>query len=157
MRIGDLSPQKGSRPAKKRKGRGIAAGQGASSGFGMRGQKSRSGRPTRPGFEGGQTPLYRRLPKLKYFHVVNPKEFTIINVDRLNDLPPGTAVSMESLMKLGIVTQNDGPLKILGRGEITVPLQVTAAAFSSGAKAKIEQAGGTCTLIGADHSESEVG
>lgn len=147
MRIGDLSPQKGSRRDKKRKGRGISAGQGASGGFGMRGQKSRSGRPTRPGFEGGQTPLYRRLPKLKYFHVVNPKEFTIVNVDRLNELPPDSIVSLESLMSAGIVTQNDGPLKILGRGEINVPLQVKAAAFSAGARAKIEGAGGSCTLI----------
>jgi large subunit ribosomal protein L15 len=153
MRIGDLSPQKGSRRAKKRKGRGISAGQGASCGFGMRGQKSRSGRPTRPGFEGGQTPLYRRLPKLKYFHVVNPKVFTIVNVDRLNELPPNTPVSLASLMECGIVTQNDGPLKILGRGEISVPLQVTAAAFSAGARTKIEEAGGTCLLTNADASE----
>jgi large subunit ribosomal protein L15 len=152
MRIGELAPQPGSRRAKKRKGRGIAAGQGASCGFGMRGQKSRSGRPTRPGFEGGQTPLYRRLPKLKYFHVVNPKAYTIVNIDRLNSLPPHTAVSLESLLERGIVTQNDGPLKVLGRGEITVPLQVTAAAFSAGARAKIEGAGGTCILTEADAS-----
>lgn len=151
MRIGELKPQKGSRRPKKRKGRGIAAGQGASCGFGMRGQNSRSGRPTRPGFEGGQNPLYRRLPKLKYFTVINRKAYTIVNVDCLNQLPPDTEVTLESLMARGIVTQNDGPLKVLGRGEITVPLKVTAAAFSASARAKIEGAGGTCTLL------SEVG
>ena len=75
-----LQPQKGARRRKLRKGRGIAAGQGASCGFGMRGQNSRSGRPTRPGFEGGQMPLYRRVPKLKHFTLVNPKEFTVLNV-----------------------------------------------------------------------------
>ena len=80
-----LQSNKGSRRKKMRKGRGIAAGQGASCGFGMRGQKSRSGRPTRPGFEGGQMPLYRRVPKLKHFPLVNQKFFTIINVSSLNE------------------------------------------------------------------------
>ena len=80
-----LKPNPGARRRKLRKGRGIAAGQGASCGFGMRGQKSRSGRPTRPGFEGGQMPLYRRIPKLKHFELVNQKEFTIINVAKLSD------------------------------------------------------------------------
>ena len=82
--LNSLKSNSGSRKKKLRKGRGIAAGQGASCGFGMRGQKSRSGRPTRPGFEGGQMPLYRRVPKLKHFEIINQKNFSIINLDKLN-------------------------------------------------------------------------
>jgi large subunit ribosomal protein L15 len=144
MKIEDLRPQAGAKHRKRRIGRGISAGQGASGGFGMRGQKSRSGRPTRPGFEGGQIPLYRRLPKLKHFTIVNPKHFTVINVENLAQLPKGTNVTMESLMAAGIVTQDDGPLRILGRGELNVALTVHAHSFSTGAKSKIETAGGTC-------------
>ena len=83
--LNTLKSNSGSRKKKLRKGRGIAAGQGASCGFGMRGQKSRSGRPTRPGFEGGQMPLYRRVPKLKHFEIINQKNFSIINLEKLND------------------------------------------------------------------------
>jgi large subunit ribosomal protein L15 len=147
MRIEDLKPQEGSKRRKRRAGRGIAAGQGASCGFGMRGQNSRSGRPTRAGFEGGQNPLYRRTPKLKHFPIVNPKNFTLINVENLASLPSGTQVTLESLLDNGILTQNDGNLKVLGRGELNVGLTVYAHAFSSGAKEKIEAAGGTCVLI----------
>ncbi|MEC9452734.1 MAG: 50S ribosomal protein L15, partial [Cyanobacteriota bacterium] len=86
LRLDSLKANVGARRRKMRKGRGIAAGQGASCGFGMRGQKSRSGRPTRPGFEGGQMPLYRRVPKLKHFTTVNSKEFTVVNVAALNEL-----------------------------------------------------------------------
>ncbi|MEO1070402.1 MAG: 50S ribosomal protein L15, partial [Cyanobacteria bacterium J06638_6] len=132
---------------RRRVGRGISAGQGASCGFGMRGQKSRSGSGTRPGFEGGQMPLYRRVPKLKHFPQVNQKEYTIVNVKGLADLPPGTEVSLESLLEAGILTTNDGPLKVLGDGEISVALTVKAAAFTRSAKQKIEQAGGTWELV----------
>ena len=118
MRIADAQPQEGSTKRGRRVGRGIAAGQGASCGFGMRGQKSRSGRPTRPGFEGGQTPLYRRLPKLKGFPLVNHKEFTIINLDDIEGLEANSEVTMASLLEAGILTQNDGPLKVLGGGEL---------------------------------------
>jgi large subunit ribosomal protein L15 len=143
MRINDVTPQPGSTHRKRRVGRGIAAGQGASCGFGMRGQKSRSGRPTRPGFEGGQTPLYRRLPKLKGFPLVNRISYTIINVEDLAGLAANAEVTLESLMEEGIVTQNDGPLKVLGAGELSVALTVKAAKFSATAKAKIEAAQGT--------------
>lgn len=142
MRLEDATPKAGSRKRKRRIGRGISAGQGASGGFGMRGQKSRSGRPTRPGFEGGQIPLYRRLPKLKGFPLVNRKTYTIVNVGKLADLPANSEVSLSSLMEAGIVTQDDGPLKVLGDGELTVPLTVTAAAFTASARTKIEAAGG---------------
>ncbi len=147
MRIDDVTPQPGSTKRKRRVGRGIAAGQGASCGFGMRGQKSRSGRPTRPGFEGGQTPLYRRLPKLKGFPLINPKQFTIINVEDLAGLAAGTEVTLESLIAVGILTQDDGPLKVLGTGDLQVALTVKAAQFSGSAKAKIEAAGGSCEVL----------
>lgn len=148
MRLEDAVPKEGSKKRRRRVGRGIAAGQGASCGFGMRGQKSRSGRPTRPGFEGGQMPLYRRLPKLKHFPLVNRASYTIINVGDLADVPANSEVNLSSLMDLGIVTTDDGPLKILGDGEISVPLKVTAAAFTGSARAKIEAAKGSCEVIG---------
>ena len=116
-----LKSNPGSRRRKLRKGRGIAAGQGASCGFGMRGQKSRSGSPTRPGFEGGQMPLYRRIPKLKHFELVNHKEFTIINVAKLADLKAGSTVNLDSLVKDGIVTSPKHPLKVLGNGDGQLP------------------------------------
>ncbi len=145
--LDSLKSNTGSRRKKLRKGRGIAAGQGASCGFGMRGQKSRSGRPTRPGFEGGQMPLYRRVPKLKHFPLVNPKFFTIINVSSLNDLKEGTAVTLDSLVKAGIVTSPKYPLKVLGNGNLKVKLTVQAASFTASAKSKIEALGGTCEVF----------
>lgn len=144
MKLEDLRPQVGAKHRKRRVGRGISAGQGASCGFGMRGQKSRSGRPTRPGFEGGQLPLYKRVPKLKHFPIINRQNYTIINVDRLSSLPAGSEVTLALLLAKGIVTQNDGPLRILGRGELNAALTVRAHSFSTGAKSKIEAAGGTC-------------
>jgi large subunit ribosomal protein L15 len=148
FQLDSLKPQAGSRRRKTRKGRGIAAGQGASCGFGMRGQKSRSGRPTRPGFEGGQMPLYRRVPKLKHFPLVNPSEFTLLNVGKLSGLKPGSTVDLDLLIKEGILTGDKHPLKVLGHGELSVKLTVQAAAFSAGARAKIEAAGGTCEIVG---------
>jgi large subunit ribosomal protein L15 len=147
MRVHQLSPKPGSKHRKRRVGRGISAGQGASCGFGMRGQKSRSGTGTKPGFEGGQMPLYRRIPKLKHFPLINHKEYTVINVKKLASLEANTEVTLESLMDLGIVTANDGPLKILGDGELSVALTVKAAAFTGSAKQKIEAAGGSWEVI----------
>lgn len=147
MRLQDALPKDGSKKRRRRIGRGISAGQGASGGFGMRGQKSRSGRSTRPGFEGGQLPLYRRIPKLKHFTVINRKYFTVVNVAALNALEPNADVTLQSLMDAGIVTTNDGPLKILGDGELTIPLTVHAAAFTKSAKSKIEAAGGAARLL----------
>jgi large subunit ribosomal protein L15 len=143
MKLHELAPNKGATKRRRRVGRGISAGQGASCGFGMRGQKSRSGTGTKAGFEGGQMPLYRRVPKLKHFPIVNQKQYTIVNVGQLSELAPNTEVTLESLMDARIVTTNDGPLKILGDGELTVALTVKAAAFSASAKEKITQAGGT--------------
>ena len=146
IKLESLQSNKGSRRKKMRKGRGIAAGQGASCGFGMRGQKSRSGRPTRPGFEGGQMPLYRRVPKLKHFQIVNQKNFTVLNVSRLNALKDGTLVNLDLLVKEGILTKPKNPLKILGNGKLEVKLKVQAAAFTTSAKNKIEEIGGTCEI-----------
>ena len=141
-----LQSNQGSRRKKMRKGRGIDAGQGASCGFGMRGQKSRSGRPTRPGFEGGQMPLYRRVPKLKHFPIVNQKNFTVLNVSSLNEFKEGTVVNLDSLVKEGILTKPKNPLKILGNGKLEVKLTVQAAAFTTSAKKKIEEIGGKCEI-----------
>ena len=146
IKLESLQANKGSRRKKLRKGRGIAAGQGASCGFGMRGQKSRSGRPTRPGFEGGQMPLYRRVPKLKHFPIVNQKNFTVLNVSSLNSLKEGTVVNLDLLVKEGILTKPKNPLKILGNGKLEVKLTVQAAAFTTSAKKKIEEVGGKCEL-----------
>jgi len=146
IKLDSLQSNKGSRRKKLRKGRGIAAGQGASCGFGMRGQKSRSGRPTRPGFEGGQMPLYRRVPKLKHFPIVNQKTFTVLNVSNLNSLKEGTVVNLDLLVKEGILTKPKDPLKILGNGKLEVKLTIQAAAFTVSAKKKIEDLGGTCEV-----------
>ena len=146
IKLESLQSNKGSRRKKMRKGRGIAAGQGASCGFGMRGQKSRSGRPTRPGFEGGQMPLYRRVPKLKHFPIVNQKNFTVLNVSSLNALKEGTVVTLDLLVKEGILTKPKNPLKILGNGKLEVKLTVQAAAFTTSAKNKIEEIGGKCEI-----------
>ena len=142
-----MGPQIGSKKRPRRVGRGIAAGQGASAGLGMRGQNSRSGGGTRPGFEGGQQPLYRRLPKLKGFPLINRKEYTTINVDKLGALTADSEVTLASLKENGILTAARGALKILGNGELSVPLRVKAAAFTGTARSKIEAAGGSCEVI----------
>jgi large subunit ribosomal protein L15 len=157
MRLHQLAPKPTSKKRRRRIGRGISAGQGASGGFGMRGQKSRSGTGTKPGFEGGQMPLYRRVPKLKHFTLINRKEYTIINVEKLANLEPNSEVSIESLMAVGIVTTNDGPLKILGNGELGVALNVKAGAWSKSAQAKIEAAGGTITHLQPQHDQDNNG
>lgn len=149
MRLEDIRPQAGSTRRRRRLGRGVSAGQGASCGKGMRGQKARKGGGTRPGFEGGQTPLYRRLPKLKHFPRYTQRlEYTLVNLRALADLPAGSEVSLQSLMERGIVTTNDGPLKILGDGEVSVPLTIRAAAITASAKAKVEAAGGRVEILG---------
>ena len=145
--LNTLKSNTGSRKKKLRKGRGIAAGQGASCGFGMRGQKSRSGRPTRPGFEGGQMPLYRRVPKLKHFEIINQKNFSVVNLSRLSVFKDSEIVNIDSLVKKKVLFKPKFPLKILGNGEIKVKLKVQAHAFTKMAKEKIEAAGGSCETI----------
>ena len=147
INLQSLKANPGARRRKLRKGRGIAAGQGASCGFGMRGQKSRSGSPTRPGFEGGQMPLYRRIPKLKHFELVNTKEYSIINVAKLAECEAASTVNLDSLVKEGLVTSPKHPLKVLGNGDLKTKLTVQAAAFTASARSKIEAAGGSCQVI----------
>ncbi|MFO8039668.1 MAG: 50S ribosomal protein L15 [Sodalinema sp.] len=154
MRLQDVQPQPGSKKRRRRLGRGIAAGQGASCGKGMRGQKSRSGGGTRPGFEGGQMPLYRRVPKLKHFTVINPKQYTVVNVGQLASLEANSDVTLASVLDANIVNSAQGPLKILGDGELTVALTVTAAAFTQSARQKIEAAGGRCELMTGNTSDN---
>ena len=146
--LNSLKPNTGSRKKKLRKGRGIAAGQGASCGFGMRGQKSRSGRPTRPGFEGGQMPLYRRVPKLKHFEIINQKKFSVINLEKLNKFNDDEVVNLDSLVKKGLLFKPKFPLKILGNGNIKVKLKVEAHSFTKSAKEKIEAAGVLARIAG---------
>ena len=145
--LNTLKSNTGSRKKKLRKGRGIAAGQGASCGFGMRGQKSRSGRPTRPGFEGGQMPLYRRVPKLKHFEIINQKNFSIVNLSKLSEFKESEVVNIDSLVKKKVLFKPKFPLKILGNGEVKAKLKVQAHAFTKVAKEKIEAAGGSCEII----------
>ena len=145
--LNTLKPNNGSRKKKLRKGRGIAAGQGASCGFGMRGQKSRSGRPTRPGFEGGQMPLYRRVPKLKHFEIINQKNYSVVNLSKLSEFKDNEIVNLDSLVKKGILFKPKFPLKILGNGEVNKKLKVQAHAFTKVAKQKIEDAGGSCEIV----------
>ena len=145
--LNTLKSNTGSRKKKLRKGRGIAAGQGASCGFGMRGQKSRSGRPTRPGFEGGQMPLYRRVPKLKHFEIINQKNFSIINLSKLSEFKDNEVVNLDSLVKKKVLFKPKFPLKILGSGGVNSKLKVQAHAFTKVAKEKIEAAGGSCEII----------
>ena len=147
MKLHELKPKKGSRKPARRLGRGISAGQGASCGKGMRGQKARSGPNPFRGFEGGQMPLYRRVPKLKHFTRVNPRRYTTINVGKLAGLEANTEVTLAALVEAGLINDAEGPLKILGDGELNIPLQVKADAFTKSARQKIESAGGSCEVL----------
>ncbi|HEX68293.1 MAG TPA: 50S ribosomal protein L15 [bacterium] len=145
MKLHQLHPPPGSKKKKKRVGRGTSSGWGKTAGRGSEGAKQRSGRPHYPGFEGGQMPLYRRLPK-RGFHNPRRIEYQEINVERLNVFPPQTEITPEVLEEKGWV-KKDSPVKILGKGEIKVPLVVKAHAFSSSARKKIEEAGGKVEII----------
>jgi large subunit ribosomal protein L15 len=141
MKLHDLSPARGSKSKKKRVGRGPGSGLGKTAGRGEKGQKSRSGYSRRPGFEGGQMPLVRRVPKRGFTNIFRV-EYAVVNVGDLAELPAGE-VTPESLAAAGLVRRGK-PLKILGGGELGRALQVRAHAFSGSARAKIEAAGGAC-------------
>ncbi len=146
MELSNLRPAEGSKhSANFRRGRGHGSGNGKTAGKGHKGQKARSG-ATRPGFEGGQMPLYRRLPK-RGFKNRNSKEIVAINVSALERFENEAVVTVESLMEIGIVKNPRDGVKIIGDGELTKKLTVKVGAFSEGAKAKIEAAGGTCEVI----------
>ena len=147
MDLSTLQNAPGARKVRKRVGRGHSAGQGKTCGRGHKGQKSRSGYSARRGFEGGQMPLYRRLPK-RGFHHTERFPVVIINVDVLEQMfDAGTVVTPEMLYESGLLEAAKGGVKVLGRGELKTKLTVKVHAVSPGAKAKIEAAGGTVELI----------
>ena len=137
-----LSPAPGSRKERKRVGRGDGSGHGTYSGRGCKGQKSRSGYKMNRGFEGGQLPLIKRLPRKRGFVNIFRTEYSIINISQLNKFEAGSEVTPERLVAAGVVKSLRHPIKILAEGDITYPLVVKANKFSAAAKAKIEAAGG---------------
>ena len=146
MRIDTLSPAPGSTTSPKRLGRGIGSGLGKTSGKCHKGQWARSGGGVRPGFEGGQTPLARRLPK-RGFNNKFAVKYDIVNLDALNVFEEGTVVTPELLAELRIVTNKNNGVKVLGNGQLTKKLTVKADKFSASAKAAIEAAGGVAEVI----------
>ena len=147
MKLHELSPAEGSAKAAWRKGRGTGSGNGKTAGKGHKGQNARSGGGVRPGFEGGQNPLYRRLPK-RGFHNKFSTQYAIINVATLNDkFEDGAVVDINTLLAEGIIRKEYSGLKVLGDGEISKKITVKAAVFSASAKEKIEAVGGKAEVI----------
>ena len=146
MYINELSPVAGSTHVDKRKGRGHATGNGKTAGRGHKGQKARSGGGTRIGFEGGQMPLARRIPK-RGFNNIFAKPLEAINVSALNKFEDGAVVDAQAMLDAGILSKCVYGVKVLGNGEITKKLTVKASAFSESAKEKIEAAGGKAEVI----------
>lgn len=141
MKLNELKPQEGARRVRRRVGRGLGSGMGKTSTRGMKGQKSRSGGGVRPGFEGGQMPLYRRLPKRGFKNVL-AKQYAEVNVAQLNVFENGDTVKPESLIEAGILKNVLDGVRILGDGELTKSLTVVAQGFTKTAQEKIEAAGG---------------
>ena len=147
MKLHDLKPAPGSKSKRKRVGRGMGSGNGYTSGRGANGQNSRSGGLVRPTFEGGQTPLFRRLPK-RGFNNINKKEYSIVNVYQLNRFDEGKEITPEVLKESGIIDKvAKSGVKILGTGLLEKPLTIKAHAFSRSAKEIIEEAGGKAEVI----------
>jgi large subunit ribosomal protein L15 len=146
MKLHELKPAEGSRQERKRLGRGIGSGQGKTAGKGHKGQNARSGGGVRLGFEGGQTPLFRRLPK-RGFTNINRKEFAVVNLDALNRFEDGTEVTPELLIEAGIVKSEKAGIKVLAKGNVEKKLTVKAHKFSSAAKEAIEAAGGQTEVL----------
>lgn len=147
MRLNDLHPAPGSTHPKKRIGRGLGSGQGKTAGKGSKGQKARAGRNPRLGFEGGQTPLHRRLPQRRGFRNITRKEYAVVNLDDLNAFEAGTEITPDLLMTSGAVKRLKDGIKILGDGEITKALTVRAHKFSKSAQEKLTAAGGTVEVL----------
>ena len=146
MKLYELSPAEGSTKENFRKGRGAGSGNGKTAGKGHKGQNARSGGGVRPGFEGGQIPLYRRLPK-RGFNNVFAKHYAIVNVSDLEVFENGAVINAEALLEKRIIRKALDGVKILGRGELTKKVTVQAAIFSAGAKEKIESVGGKCEVV----------
>jgi large subunit ribosomal protein L15 len=146
MKLHELKPAEGSRHERKRLGRGIGSGQGKTAGKGHKGQNARSGGGVRLGFEGGQTPLFRRLPKRGFTNFTR-KENAVVNLDALNRFEEGIEVTPELLIETGVVSNEKAGIKILAKGTLEKKLTVKAHKFSSAAKEAIEAAGGTTEVI----------
>ena len=146
MKLHELSPAAGSNTPAWRKGRGAGSGNGKTAGKGHKGQNARSGGGVRPGFEGGQIPLYRKLPKRGFYNKFSTK-YAIVNVEALNAFDNGATVNLEALIEKGIIRKAYDGLKVLGNGDITKKLTVEATVFSATAKEKIEAAGGKTEVI----------
>ena len=148
MRQDELAPVPGSRKDCKRVGRGDGSGYGTYSGRGCKGQKSRSGYRMKRGFEGGQLPLIKRLPRKRGFTNIFRTEYSIVNIGKLNIFEPGSEVTPQKMVAAGIVKSLRAPIKILAEGDINHPLVIRVNKFSAAAKAKIEAAGGTVEEVG---------
>jgi large subunit ribosomal protein L15 len=146
MKLHELSPQEGSVKNRFRKGRGAGSGNGKTAGKGHKGQNARSGGGVRPGFEGGQMPLYRRLPKRGFTNIF-AKQYVTINVEVLERFEDGTEVTAEVLKEAGVISKVLDGVKILGRGELTKKLNVKVANYTASAKEKIEKVGGKAEVI----------
>jgi large subunit ribosomal protein L15 len=146
MKLHELKPAEGSRKERNRVGRGTGSGNGKTSGRGHKGQKARSGGGVRLGFEGGQMPLFQRLPK-RGFTNIHRKEFAIVNLETLNRFEDGTEVTPELLLETGVVSKVKAGVKVLGKGNLEKKLTVKANKFSSSAKEAIEAAGGKTEVI----------
>lgn len=140
--LGNLRPALGSNKPVKRIGRGIGSGTGKTAGKGHKGQKARKGGKVRPGFEGGQTPLYRRIPKHGFTNAVSKVEFSLVSLSELNKFENGAVVSKASLKELGLIRKESQPIKILGNGNLSKQLTVKVDKVTAGAKKAIEQQGG---------------
>jgi large subunit ribosomal protein L15 len=147
MDLEQIRPEEGSRRKRKRVGRGRASGHGKTSTRGHNGQGQRSGEAKRFGFEGGQTPLFRRLPKIHNFDQVPGRDWVVINVGKLNDLAANTELTPDALVEHGFCRRHNDSVRILGNGELKVALKVSAHHFSQGAIDKIQAAGGSYTVI----------
>ena len=146
MKLHELSPAPGAKRGRRRLGRGIGSGLGKTSGKGHKGQKARAGGGVRPGFEGGQMPLYRRLPKRGFANIFR-EEFAVVNIEDLNRFAEGSEVTPEVLFAEGVTRPQPAGVKILGNGELNRKLVVKAQAFSKAAAQKIEAAGGKAEVI----------
>ncbi len=146
MRLHNLKPRPGAKHRRKRLGQGESSGLGKTSGRGHKGQHSRAGSSFRPGFEGGQMPLIRRLPKRGFSNVQHATTYIPVNVSSLEAFEAGSVVDLKSLQAAGLANGNADGVKILGQGELSKKLTVKVQAFSASAKAKIEGAGGTCEV-----------
>jgi large subunit ribosomal protein L15 len=147
MRLHDLKPRPGAKHRRKLLGRGESSGHGKTSGRGGKGQSARSGSSIRPGFEGGQMPLFRRMPKVGFNNKRHTTVYIPINLDALNRFDDGARVDEDALRSIGLANGRAAGIKILGTGEITKKLTISAHAFSATARQKIEAKGGTCELV----------